>query len=69
MLFVGLLGGCVWDMVQSPEARTLQAGSFVAACIVFAVAAGGLGVFFLWHKESELEDILGGAKDDQKQQL
>ena len=61
-LFVGLVGGCVWDKVQAKTPPTSAEIGFIAACVVFALVIAGLGGFFQWNKRSELKDILSESE-------
>jgi hypothetical protein len=59
--FLGLLGGCVWDVIQQENRISAGQIAFVVACIVFAAVAAILGGLFRHHKHSELRDILEEA--------
>ncbi len=57
-LFIGLIGGCIWDKVQAETALSTGEWSYLAACLLFAIVSASLGCFFTWNKKSELKDIL-----------
>jgi hypothetical protein len=60
-LFAGLAGECIYDMIVSEAARSLGHASFLAVCILFTIAPCGLGLYFMFHTNSEVADILGDA--------
>jgi hypothetical protein len=62
-LFTGILIGCVWDSIQEGTPLSATSRAFIAGCALFAIAAAGLGGFFIWHKKSELSEILAETGD------
>ena len=63
-LFIGLIGGCIWDKVQAKTALSTGEWSYLAACLLFAIVSVGLGCVFTRNKKAELKDILSETDEE-----